>query len=88
MPKDIRKRRAGPIAAIVLIIALMALYPLSIGPLAAAHYHGWISDQGWEALQTFYYPIRVIAGYERLQRGLSWYIELWLPSGSVVEYEQ
>jgi len=69
------ERRIGPLVfvAIVIVLALPALYVLSVGPMIWLVNHNYISPEG-----NFYVPLQWGRDYcEPFNRAVSWYMGLF-----------
>jgi hypothetical protein len=75
---------AAPIARVVLImLAALALYVLSIGPVWPLTY--WAHSPNW--VFSAYSPIWWTAEHcEAVGKALDWYLRLWLPPDTLLPY--
>jgi hypothetical protein len=73
------RKRGGWLWWILMAIALVIAYPLSLGPVAWLDDRGYLSEPMLQVLTTFYYPIAVIqVTVPAADAMLDWYLSLFL----------
>jgi hypothetical protein len=75
---DNSKQPGWIVWAVVSFTAMLALYPLSIGPIIWLHERELLPDWSSEPLAEFYFPVLWLAESSHwVEAALEWYAELW-----------
>jgi hypothetical protein len=77
MDEDADKRRVGRRVslALVIVLALLVLYALSIGPALWLAFNGYL---GYQTFDVVYWPLISIAHvFPAIKDALDWYCPLW-----------
>jgi hypothetical protein len=67
-------------ATVVLVIAVMLAYPLSLGPAVWLYHHKYVPNWARMPIQVFYSPLEWLAhhGPGPVRDSFNWYVELWV----------
>ncbi len=61
------------------VVAVLVLYPLSLGPMCWASVNGYLSRSTIDACALIYGPVRwFMDEHEMLATPLRWYLSLWI----------
>ncbi len=67
-------------ATVVLVVALVVAYPLSLGPAIWLYHHKFVPGWARTPIQYVYSPLEWLAHYgpAPIRNSLNWYVELWI----------
>ena len=59
--------------AVAILLFLLVAYPLSMGPVALLHRHGYLPD----GVRSIYWPLNAAVRFRPFGDALYWYVHLW-----------
>jgi hypothetical protein len=67
-------------ATVVVVVALVLAYPLSLGPAIWLYHHKFVPNWARMPIQVVYSPLEWLAhrGPGPVRDSLNWYVELWI----------